>query len=606
MKTKFFIIIIVLFSGNVFLSCNKVLDKKPYNKLSEDEILSNESGVMAYFATLYNLLPTEDFRFSPRGGFNGDGSGTFICHLSEEATYAFGSDNSSVGDGGWLPYWQYTAVRNVNNLIEKLPSTKFSEGVKNAYLGEAYFIRAYYYFGMVKRYGGIPIITTVQEWKGNNLAELQVPRNTEKEVFDFIARDLDEAVKLLPASPVTTNTVRANRYAALSLKSRAMLYAASIAKYGSVNLEGILGIPAGDAPKYWQAAFDAAKAIMESNKYSLYDLKSDKTENFQNLFLDEGSANKEIIYSKKFVYPNKAHSFDRWVLPFGVRSPDGYGARIAPTLELCEQFETINGTIDTLQLNDQNGKPVLYADPKAIFANRDPRLFATVILPFTDWRGTVIDVRAGIIDGGKEITATDFNTLYDTVNHRIDNVNGNMHVIAINGVGGVIETSQTGFHLRKYVNPAYERSTVRQNTSATAYIDFRLGEVLLNYAEAAIELGNTAEAKNAVNQIRDRAGIRLLNDAEVNLNRIRHERMVELAFENHRFWDIRRWRIADLLINNTSFSTILPFYDLDAKAYIFKKKKTGFARTFPPRLYYEKIDGGEIGRNPKLIQNPGY
>lgn len=584
-----------------FQSCLKILDKSPFNILPEDEVLTTESGVEAYMASLYNLLPIEDFNFSPRAGFNVWNSSTFLSHLSEEALASAGDAQTTIGNGEWLPYWPYNGVRNVNNLIAKLPSTSLSTSAKNTFMGEAKFVRAYYYFGMVKRYGGVPLITQVQQFTPGDIASLQVPRNTEKEIYDFIARELDEAAELLPA---VNGKGKANKTTAWALKSRAMVYAASIAKYGTPDLDGIVGIPPADANTYWTAAFNAAEKVLEDTRYALYNARPDKAENFQQLFLDQN--NSEVIFAKYFVYPEKAHSYDLWRLPFAVRSPDGYGSREGPTLEMAEAFEYVDGTPGTLKLVDNSGNPIYYADPVDIFANKDPRFFATILHPFADWRGTAIEVRAGLIDGGTEVTAGNYNTLYNPDTHQIDNVNGTIHIIGLNGIGGGTELSQTGFYIKKYLNPAYERSTVRGWTSTQAYIDLRLGEVLLNYAEAAIELNDVPSAKWAINQIRERAGIRLLNDAEVTRDKVRHERMVELAFESHRYWDLRRWRLADQVLNNTSFSAILPYLDLDANAYIFRRKPVGYTKTFHARMYYEKISTGEIDKNPKLVQNPNY
>jgi len=603
MKKKFISVVLVLLLGVTFQACEGVLDKEPLNIVTEDDLLSGESGVTAYLASLYDLLPIEDFGFSARDGFNQHGSGSFLCHMSDEALYAFGSEMNSVGDGTWLAYWNYKGMRHVNNLIQKLPQANLSEELKASFLGEAKFVRAYYYFGMVKRYGGVPLITEVQNWTGDNLDELQVPRNTEEEVYDFIAKELDEAIALLQE---TTSKVRANKSAARALKSRAMLYAASIAKYGQVDLDGLVGIPSSSANTYWQASFDAAKAIIDLNKYQLYNANADKVANFQNLFVESNqNSNQEVIFAKYFFYPNKCHSYDRWNLPFTVRSGQGYGSRIGPTVELAEQYEYIDGSPGTLKLKDGNGNPIVYENPVDLFANKDPRFLATYIVPFSEWRGTPIDVQAGIIDQGREITAGNTSTYYNPDTHQIDNKNGTIRVIGMSGIG-TNETSQSGLYIRKYLNPTYDRSFVGQNTSSTAFLDFRYGEILLNYAEAAIELGKVAEAKWALNLIRARAGIRALEDAEVTRDKVRHERQVELAFESHRYWDIRRWRIATDILSNTSFMVLLPYLNLDENGYIFKTRASGSTRTFTSKLYYEKIAGAEIGRNPKLIQNPGY
>ncbi len=597
-------LISILLSGLLMQSCVN-LDKSPFNIVEEDVLFSTESGYLSFLASLYHVLPVEDFNFSPQRGFNDSFTQNYLGHLSDESLSSVGEMGTSIGDGTWLQYWQYQGVRNVNYFLRKLPSPALKPEVNNALLGEAHFIRAYIYFGMVKRYGGVPVVLAVQNWGGDNLPELQVPRNTEQECYEFIAAELDSAISFLPETNVKG---RATKYAALALKSRAMLYAASEAKYGTLepSMQGLIGMPSSEAGHYWQAAFDAAKMVIESGKYALYNQSSNKANNFQNLFLDESSSNKEVIFGKYYSYPEKAHSWDLWALPYGVRSPGGYGSRRNPTLELVEQFEYTDGTPGTLKLTDSEGNPIHYTDPAALFANKDPRMFATVIIPFSDWKGTIIDVQQGIIDNGVEITTSNNNDLYNPLTHQIDD-EGTIPVIGLNGVPATHnEVSPTGFYIRKFLNTAYDRSYVGTSKSTQQWIDLRLGEIFLNYAEAAIELGNVAEAKRALNEIRARAGIRTLDDAEVTLDKVRHERQVELAFESHRYWDIRRWRIAESLLNNTVFSAILPYHDINSDTYVFKTKKVGYGKTYMAKMNYERIDPAEIGRNPNLIQNPGY
>jgi starch-binding outer membrane protein, SusD/RagB family len=599
----FFILTLCLFTA-----CDKELDVSPLNLLTDAQVFSNKSAIDAYLATLYNALPIEDFNFGSGTDFNASSPGAPLAVCSLEAIRNVNGNKTSVGDGTWWNWWSgaYSAIRNVNNFIDNIPSATgiTLESDRRKILGEALFVRAYYYFGLVKRYGGVPVIKTVQNFTGDNLADLQVPRNKEQDVYDFISDDLDSAVSLLPR--VSMARGRANKYIAYALKSRAMLYAASIAKYGSIQLDGIVGITSSAADKYWHAAFAAADSVIQSKKYSLYTKNIDLALNFQQMFLDDESTNTECIFAKDFSYPDKTHSYDLWNLPYGVRSASGYSSYLNPTLELCEEFEYTDGTKGSVKLKDSNGNRIKYTNATDLFKDKDPRFFATFIVPFADWRGTTIDVQAGIIYKGDTITTSNYDNLYDTVNRVISAKTG-IHIIGLNGIGGGGGlVSQTGFYARKYLNTAYEQSYVAFGKSDQSFIDFRLGEVLLNYAEAAIELGDVTDAKTAINEIRTRAGIRTLDDAEITRDNVRHERMVELALEGHRYWDIRRWRIADILISNKMVSAILPYYDFQSRAYVFKTAKVGYSLTFSTKLYYEKISTGDISRNPQLIQNPNY
>lgn len=596
MKRIFFSFIVWFLLAVAACNDNR-LDIAPLNILTADQVLQNESAITAYMASLYNALPMEDHLF-----FAG-GNGNRLANNTDEAISCFTDERNGIGDGTWTSWWGYSHVRNVNDLIEKLPQASLNEENKQRLLGEAYFIRAYYYFAMVKRYGGVPIIKNVQYFTGDNIAELQVPRNREAEVYDFIASDLDSAALLLEENNLSG---RATRQASLALKSRAMLYAASSAQYGNVQLDGIIGIPASRADEYWEAAYQAAEAIITSETNALYNkAPDDKVRNFQDLFLDEEN-NPEVILARHYSYPDKTHGYDNWVLPFGVRGPDGYSSRMCPTLELVEQFEYVDGSSGELKIEDADGNPIFYEHPTDLFKDKDPRCLATVIVPFSTFQGAVIDVQAGIYDQGKKFEAGDYSALYNPETHQPDNENGTLHIVGLSGLGGS-EKTQTGFYTRKYLDTSLPRSRATYAGSEQQWIDLRYGEVLLNYAEAAAELGRIEDAKWALNEIRARAGIKLLESNQVNVEKVRHERLVELAFENHRWWDYRRWRVSDNIFNNTRFSMLKPYYDLDQNAYRFERGVAGrFPKTFNVRVYYERIDPGEISKNPNLVQNPNY
>lgn len=594
MKNKLIYLVTILSLGMCINSCTKDrLNILPLNILTADVVFRSESAINAYMVSMYNALPVEDF--------NAYAVSRALSNNTDEAITSFGDERNGIGDGTWTQWWGYSAVRNINDFMAKVPSSAVKDITKKSLLGEAKFLRAYYYFAMVKRYGGVPIIKEVQNYTGNNLPELQVKRDKEQDVYDFIAGDLDSAALLLGE---TNAQGRATKYAALALKSRAMLYAASSAKYGTLLLNGVLGIPSSDANKYWQASYDAAKAIITSGKYLLYAKYADKAINFSSLFLDQD--NRETIFAKYFSYPYKTHGYDCWYLPFGVRGPDGYASRMCPTLESVEQFEYIDGTKGTLKLKDALGNPLFYKNPTDLFKDKDPRCIATVIAPFSIWKGSTIDVQAGIYDQGVKWEAGDYSALYNINTHKPDNANGTLHIVGLSGFGGN-EITQTGFYIRKWLNSNLDRSRATYWGSDQQWIDMRYAEVLLNYAEAAIELNNVADAKFAVNEIRKRAGIKLLDDGEVTLDRVRHERLVELAFENQRWWDYRRWYLSDKLFNNTRFHALKPYYDVQADAYRFEDDIAGrWPKTFDVRVYHEKINPGEIAKNPNLIQNPNY
>jgi hypothetical protein len=496
------------------------------------------------------------------------------------------------GDGTWLEWWDdgYSAIRHVNKFIKNVKNADYSEQQINQWLGEAMFLRAYDYFGLVKRYGGVPLITSVQKYTGDNLSDLQVARDKEKKIYDFISTQLDSAATLMGA---TSPAGQANKYVALALKSRAMLFAASEAEYGKVQLNGLLGIPAKYADQYWKQAYNAAKKIMESDEYSLYSaFPNDPAKNFNQLFL-HAKNNPEVIWAKYFKYPQKTHQWDLYRLPFEYESPDGYSSDDGTSIRLVEAFNYKDGSNGKLKVKNTQGKYIEYKNPMDLYKNKDPRMFATVIVPFSKWKDKVVHVRAGIIDNGKTITTGKLNELYK-----------GMHVIGASGIGGG-EVSSTGYYMRKHMDPTMPAAQALDGND-TPWIEYRLGGVLLNYAEAAAELGKFKDATDAINKIHARVDMPKLKSSQVTLQTIRHERLVELFTENKYYWDMKRWRIADKKLNNYVAEGIYPYYKWEDKAYIFKKVKVGYSETFYPKMYYQEIPKDEISKDPNLIQNPGY
>ncbi|WP_288204956.1 RagB/SusD family nutrient uptake outer membrane protein [uncultured Parabacteroides sp.] len=571
-------------------SCNS-LDVPPMNIIQDNEAFESESGVTAYLVRLYQDLPIEDFNCNHDGfnqAYNYPNSANYTGEmLSCEADAV--RDNIN---GDKFQDWRYGSVRNVNYFLQHFPeySASFTSDQSNSWLGEAYFIRAYYYFSMVKRYGGVPIIKTVQNYPEQSIEELKVSRNSEKEVYDFIAEDLDEAIKLLPETSQSAG--RVNKYVAYALKSRAMLYAGSIAQYGKIQLDGLLGIPAVDAESYYQKSYEASKAL--ENKYSLYNKYSDKCENYWRLFLDEESP--ENIFVKYYKYPEKTHNFDCATIPYQMRGADGYSSRFNPTLDFVMQFDDVNGNPFDLNIGtDEN--PVRYEKRFDLFKDIEPRLRATVIFPGDVFKNEEIDVQRGIYTSypnGELLTSADFTALY----------NGKS-IIGKSGMGHN-ETTVTGFLIRKYENPDMDKSSVLNGRSEQDWIDIRYAEILLNRAEAGFQLGHVEDALACINQIRERAGAKAYAPGALSAELIQKERRMELAFENHTFWDLRRWRVIDSEINNRQFMALYPYYIYDEDKYIFKKGYAGSKFTYDVKCIYAKIPTGEIAKNTKLEQNPGY
>lgn len=578
-------------AGTLFFistSCTKdFLDRSPLDIISDNEVWSNPSSIEANLVTLYNNMQTEDFNYTVN-----DEAG-YLSQATDEALRSYtwgGFSTQAIIPTNTYGWWGYKAVRQVNLFIQKISTSNLSVEQKTNYVTEARFLRAFYYFSMVKRYGGVPIIDKVQEYSGGDITPLQVSRNTEQETYDFILKELDEIIPLLPVSQNDNNRFRATRWAALALKSRAMLYAGSIAKYASVQINGLIGIPGSEAHRYYTESLKASKEIIESGKFTLYNKTPDKAENFQQLFLDKGM-HSEAIFVKAFNSPDKTHSFDYYNAPQSFRVD--YGNVTNPTIDMVEAFEYIDGSQGTLKIKDANGNLIKYNSPTDLFTGKDPRFFATILYPMAPWQGNIVEIRRGIIDNGQKIESGKLTDMYGT----------GTNAITIVGKDGPLTTwdpTKTGFYIKKFMNPSIR---VPYGRSDTNWMVFRLGETYLNAAEAAFELGESGSALTYLNKIRSRAGI--AEKVSVDIEVIRHERFVELAFENHRFWDLRRWRIGTSVINNRQFKGLYPYLNWQDKTYVFEEVALSRPnKTYTEKLYWEAIPG--ISANPNLIQNPLY
>lgn len=612
------------------ISCSDFLDLAPINKITENDIFGSEAGIEAYMATLYNRLPIEDFNYGSESGFNNWVSGCFVPALScDEAIHCewpheiFGP---ATGNGAWNQWWSYDNVRNVNQLIQELEqSTLFAPEKKEELLGEAYAIRAWYYFGMAKRYGGVPIIKVPQEYDESNPSALLVNRSTEEATYEFILEDLDNAIAMLPPTRSSREKYRINRYAAAALKSRAMLYAASIAKYGSYDKNGLVGFDdPSKAEKYYKEVIKAVDVVREGG-YSLYRGNADKAKNYQEMFWIKGDC-PEVIFVKKYEYPDKAHNWDLWNQPWGYRYPDGYGSRLSPTLDLIEAFPMADGTSGEFETNSSgwivgdDGNILEVKDRTDLFDGRDSRLYATVLIPGAEWTNAkgdvsgIIDVKRGIVEmngqnvtilkeGGAftdQISYTDPETQKDT----------SIYVIGAQGVGGNSESTVTGLYIKKFLYEGNATQDSKHTSGEQDWFEFRYAEVELNYAEAAAELATmgvsdyVANGLTYLNDVRDRAGVEDAPSLTVDV--VRNERQVELMYENHRFWDLKRWRQADKVMNNKKMKGLYPYWVANKKTWIFKKVEVGNAHDFKPYLYYIRINDDQRKLNPGIEQNPGY
>ncbi len=576
---KIIIYINLFFFLLVISSCDDFFDKQPLDKISSSAVWEDRQLIEANLADLYANTPF----FYAETSLNS----TMPAYMGAEAYVHDASSSWIQGTlsetGGVWDYWAYGRVRNLNTFIENVAQSSIDEDIRNIRLSEARFLRAFVYFEMVKRYGGVPLITVPQSIDATD-EELFVSRNSEKEVYDFIAQECEAIAAILPE--VAGEYGRVTKFTALALKSRAMLYAASIATYSTQQLNGLLGFPQAEAQEYWQKAYDASKEIVNSGQFQLYNEKEDKIENFRDLFLEE--RNTEVIFAKVFNGKDQVgHSYDYYNYPGGFQKV--WGGTTSAYLETVESFGYVDGSSGELDYDYLQNNPISFEE---LFDKKDPRFFATVLYQGAAFRGGRIYGHNGTyLDG-------ELNTSISV----IGDYNGQPWYARAtawdkNYVAG------TGFPIRKMINENEEQMLARE--SHTDYIVYRYGEILLNLAEAALELGKEDEAIEYINQIRDRAGVIKLET--IDREKIRQERRVELAFEGHRFWDLRRWRIAAEELSKEMHS-IKTNFDWDTKTYeVTIDKADVVTRSFEERHYYLPITVSRISNNPKLApENPGY
>ncbi len=578
--------VLIVFSA-LFISCEDVLDKVPLDRISDDAVW-NDPGLADAFLT--NIYSTVEFK---RLGANNVGTG-LISGMSDELTQfapwqepnqAIAAPMNAENLYNNLNYWKYDVIRNANIFIEEVGFSEFDEDFKKIRLAEARWIRAYLYFEMVKRWGGVPLITVAQQLD-DDPETIFVPRNTEKEIYDFIDSEMNAIFNDLPDIGMTEGG-RVNKWAAKALQSRAMLYAGSIARFGTVALDGVVGIPSSDEMSYWQRSYDASKALIETSPLQLYEKHADPTINHHQLFIDEIENNPEVIFTERYDFDSgMGHS--QALLAVHADFATGWNSNFRPFLDIVEKFEFADGTSGAIPRSDYTAQEW---DMAELFDNRDPRFKAAFIYNGADFWG------------GK------------TYFHERSMVNGEPVTTGVLPDGTIAKASdrayeprpkplRQGFLLRKFLDesPGFQ---LGGGMSSEDWHIFRLGETYLNMAEAAFYLGKTGEALTLLNRIRQRAGMpdKIAIDEET----IRNERAVELVFEEHRFWDLRRWRIAEEVLNGKVMQGLAFEYNHDTgKFKIEVKDGLAAPRFFESHHYYFPLTLGKISDNPKLVENPGY
>ncbi len=568
MKKKYSFPIIAFSAVLLLVSCNKVLDKKNLTAVTPADVWSNVAIAQAYVNDIYaNMMPGNTY-----GSGNGTDEG--VAYQKQTNTWLSGTATYD----SWDNFDQYGNIRTINILLANIDNASFDAASKSTIKGQGLFWRAWAYYGLVKGYGGVPLILTPQS--ATSLDSLALPRNKTSECVAQIIKDLDNAIALLPDSWSGNDYGRIDKGAAMAFKGRVLLFFASP-----------LFNPSNDQSK-WQLAYDAnlaAKNFLDGQGKGLYAPYSK---------IWDDKMNKEVVMVRRYHYPEATY-FQGGLIPLNWSKDDvGYDR---PSLELVNAFPRIDGS-------SWDPNTMAY---DTLFKDRDDRFYANIY-----YNGDPIQYLAGMVAS---------NTYLWTYFNSVTNYDGNT---GIEGAHNQVTTdplwSNSSFYRIKAIDKMITQGTVYN--AAVDWPEIRYTEVLMNYGEAANELGNTAEALNVLYQVRARAsilpggsnnyGITAATQDDIRAV-YQNERFVEFAFEGKRWDDLRRWKKFDYLrslpqrhglgiVLKTGQSDVNPKDDINL---VWNK----FTYTVIPtdrqdiavsdQYYIYGIPKSRLDRNPKLVQN---
>jgi hypothetical protein len=544
------------------VSCRKTWEEVPLEQFTEEYVWDVEDslGVKArgFLGGIYKFMPDGYNRLGndllDAGSDDAISSANGATDVQRLATGSFNSINYP--DDQWNTC--YSNIRKASiflNNFDKVPlNIKMADGssAKKAWRAEARFLRAFAYFELLKRYGGVPLMGDEVRQVNDDVA---LPRNSFEEVVNYIVSECDKTADSAWQDPIEDSRFGyVTKGAALALKARTLLYAASpLFNGGNIDAgNNLTGYTNFDAAR-WRVAAEASRALITYNKFSL---QSD----FKKVFITAG--NREVIFAKGSG-PNKNVETNN--APVGYSSAVSLG-RTSPTQELVDAFPMANG----LRITD----PGSGYDANFPYANRDPRLSYTIFYNGSQWLNRNVQT----FEGG------------------LDKPNTN------------VQQTRSGYYMRKFMGE-YETQTNYSDVSHHVLL-FRYAEVLLNFAEAQNEFaGPDQDVYNAVQAIRQRAGLNPYQlpaglTKEQMREVIRNERRVELAFEEHRFWDIRRWKIAEQVMNSQLHGMRIDVSSSGARTYTLTQILAPKFRA--PAMYLFPVRYDEVAKNPQMKQNPGW
>jgi hypothetical protein len=526
------------------VSCKKYLEVVPTDQITAASVFENTSNADLFLNSIYAGLQGPFATFDPTENFT-DNSMNGVSGQVSRVLYATSVYTASNAPTLW---GLYNNIRACNLFIQSATASALSDTWKKQRLGEARFLRAYFYQLLWTHYGGVPIITDVlKQDQGDAIFR---PKNTDAETFKFI---VDECAAIVNDLPIKSEAGRATRGAALTLKGWCELFQASPLK-NSTN----------DKSK-WAVAAATNKQVMDLKTYSLFP-------DYNTQFFEDNNDNVETIFAKKYLGGTTLGGSREglqgpWIVG-GVQR--AYGG-VDPTQELVDEYAMANG----LPIAD----PASGYDPQNPYVNREKRFYQSIVYDgSTSWLGFEMVIRRGV--GSKNETD-------------LSNIN---------------ESTNTGYYLLKGLNPKYAINGSNQQNSAN-FIIFRYAEVLLSYAEAQNEaVGPDASVYDAINQVRKRSELPVLPQGltqDQMREAIQRERRVELAFEEKRWYDLMRLKMAEKNLNGNLHAMVI---EKENSKWVYKVMPAaeGARKFFANKNYLYPIPQSTIDKNKNITQNPGY
>lgn len=586
-----FLVITLVFGG-----CDS-LNVSPESQISEKDVWSDPALIRSFVSNIY------------RGMGHGAAQGKLSALTSNassipdlgasvivQATLEPGSQGLfTMGRGDLFHFhWPfiYDRIRNANVVLANIEGSEVGDQqFRDMMKGEAHFLRAYFYHNLLRMYGGVPIHTEPAQLGDEDLAK---PRSSFSETVDFIVQEADQAASLLPTVRSGNDVGRASGGAAMALKSRVLLYAASDLYHENPSGMAETGYTSSqNRMQMWRDAKNAAEAVMDLGEYSLFRPNpandEEAAENYYQLSITPKT--NEAIFERFFSTDDAGRSnFE----PNQDHGPNGYhqwGGN-TPTQQLVDAYRMSDGSEFSWDNSDNASDP---------YANRDPRFYGTVLYDGAPWRERPDDAEQfdedNVVQTFAELELPNGNKVagVDTRESPIESWNG----------------TKSGYYMKKFVQKISPRNRPQAPDS---WIYFRLGEILLNYAEASIELGEYSDAREALNQLRRRAHMPEFESSLTGqdlMEAYRNERRVELVFEEHRFFDIRRWMIAPQTMSQDAKGINVSAdgqsqADRDSYNNFEFEVDTYMDRNWDDKMYFKPIPEDEMNRSEELVQNPGY